>query len=159
MKKYTDEELKYKAEAYCSAAERCPSEVEKKLIQWGGTAELNEAIMLHLFNEHFLDTIRFCKAFVRDKYRFNQWGRMKISQALRMKQLPSSDIDKGMDEIDNEEYHTILSKLLEQKARSIKSATPYERNAKLIRFAIGRGFMMDEIMQHIKQTGDETIMA
>lgn len=155
MKEYTEKELTYKAEAYCSAAERCPSEVEKKLIQWGGASETIETIILHLFKERYLDTTRYCRFFVRDKYRFNQWGRMKISQALRMKQLSATDIEAGMDEIDDEEYHTILSALLKQKARTIKSGTTYERNAKLIRFAVGRGFLMDEILKHIKQVDDD----
>ena len=151
MKEYTEAELKYKAEAYCSGAEHCPSEVEKKLVQWGGTSETIESIMLHLFKERYLDTARYCRFFVRDKYRFNQWGRMKISQALRMKQLSSNDIDVAMNEIDDEEYHSILVSLLKQKARSIKAGTAYERNAKLIRYAVGRGFLMDEILQHVKQ--------
>lgn len=155
MKEYSEKELRYKAEAYCSAAERCPSEVEKKLLQWGGTSEIIETIMLHLFKERYLDTARYCCAFVRDKYRFNQWGRMKISQALRMKQLSSADIEAGMDEIDDEEYNSILANMLKQKARSIKSGTSYERNAKLIRFAIGRGFLMDEILRYVKQVDNE----
>ena len=158
MKEYSEEELKYKAEVYCSAAERCPSEVEKKLTQWGGTPETIETIMLHLFKERYLDTARYCRAFVRDKYRFNQWGRMKIAQALRMKQLSSSHIEAGMDEIDEEEYHANLATLLKQKARGVKSGTPYERNAKLIRFAVGRGFLMDEILKHIKQVDNDEFM-
>lgn len=158
MKTYSEEELKYKAEAYCSAAERCPSEVEKKLIQWGGTSEVIESVMLHLFKERYLDAARYCRAFVRDKYRFNQWGRMKISQALRMKQLSSNDIENAMDEIDDEEYNCMLDALLKQKARTLKSSTLYERNAKLIRFAVGRGFLMDEILQHIKQVDEDEIM-
>lgn len=151
MKTYTEDELKYKAEVYCSAAERCPSEVEKKLLQWGGEPDMVEQIMIHLFKERYLDTVRYCKAFVRDKYRFNQWGRMKISQALRMKQLSSSDIEAGMDEIDEDEYNSVLSALLKQKSRSIKAATTYERNAKLIRYAVGKGFLMDEVLRHVKQ--------
>ena len=158
MKEYTEEELKYKAEVYCSAAERCPSEVEKKMLQWGGTAEVVERIMAHLFKERYLDTLRFCRAFVRDKYRFNQWGRMKISQALRMKQLTPEEIESGMEEIDDEEYHSILSHLLKQKSRSIKGGTEYERNTKLIRFAAGRGFLMDEILKHLKQADYEEDM-
>ena len=34
MKEYTENELKYKAEAYCSATEHCPFEVMTKLSQW-----------------------------------------------------------------------------------------------------------------------------
>ena len=158
MKKYTEDELRYKAEVYCSAAERCPSEVEKKISQWGGTSEVMESIILHLFKERYLDTARYCRAFVRDKYRFNQWGRMKISQALRMKQLPSADIEVGLNEIEDEDYHEMLETLLKQKAKGIKSSTPYERNAKLIRFAVGRGFLMEEILCHIKELDNEESM-
>ena len=39
MKEYTENELRNKAEVYCLAAERCPSEVEAKLQQWGASAE------------------------------------------------------------------------------------------------------------------------
>ena len=158
MKEYTEKELTYKAEAYCSAVERCPSEVEKKLNQWGAPTDTTETILLHLFKERYLDTARYCRAFVRDKYRFNQWGRMKITQALRMKQLSQADIATGMDEINDEEYHSILATLLQQKAKTIKAATPYERNAKLIRFAAGRGFLMDEILTHLKNTDTDEPM-
>ena len=44
------------------------------------------------------------QAFVRDKYRFNQWGRVKISQALRMKKIPADVIAEGLEEIDEREY-------------------------------------------------------
>lgn len=158
MKELTDGELKYKAEAYCSSAERCPSEVEKKLVQWGGSPESVALIMAHLFKERYLDTLRFCRAYVRDKYRFNQWGRMKISQSLRMKQLSAEEIEEGLAEIDEEEYNEVLSRLLKQKAKSIKAGTVYERNAKLIRFAAGRGFLMDEILRHVKQVDDDEYM-
>ncbi len=158
MKEYSEDELKYKAEVYCSASEHCPSEVEKKLCQWGGEPAVTERIMQHLFKERYLDTARYCRAFIRDKYRFNQWGRMKISQVLRMKQVSTADIEAGMDEIDEKEYHEILAGLLKQKNRSVKAATACERNTKLIRYAVSKGFLMDEVLKHIKQVDDEEFM-
>ena len=88
---------------------------------------------------------------MRDKYRFNQWGRLKIVQALRMKQLDSAHIQEGLEEIDDQEYFQILGRLLKQKARGVKAASAYERNVKLMRFAAGRGFTMDEIQRVVKQ--------
>lgn len=147
----TENKLKYKAEAYCSGAERCPAEVNAKLQQWGADKDMAEHILNHLEKERYIDTVRFCRAFVRDKYRFSQWGRMKIAQALRMKQLPQEDISAGLAEIDEAEYAGILRKILLQKLKSIKSSNGYERKAKLIRFAAGRGFTMDEILAHVNQ--------
>ena len=151
MKEYTEKELRNKAEIYCSSAERCPSDVEAKLEGWGGSPETVASVMAHLYKEKYLDNVRFCKAFVRDKYRFNQWGRMKIQQALKMKGLASEEINEGLAEIDDDEYNEILRKLLSQKARSVKAATEYERNCKLIRFAAGRGFTMQEILRHVNE--------
>lgn len=153
MKNYTEHELRLKAEAYCSAAEHCPSEIRTKLALWGADETTTENILSHLLKERYLDNERFCRFFVRDKYRFNQWGRLKIIQALRMKQLPQDAISNGLDEIDEREYADILQHLLKQKAKTVKAATEYERNAKLMRFAAGRGFSADEIMQQFKQTG------
>ena len=103
MKEYTEKELQNKAEAYCSSVERCPSDVEAKLKGWGASPETLAAVMAHLFKEKYLDTVRFCSAYVRDKYRFNQWGRMKIAQSLRMKGLTSDEINAGMEDIDEDE--------------------------------------------------------
>ena len=147
-----------KAEIYCSAAERCPSEVMEKLRRWGADEEQLPAVIAHLEKERYLDAARFCRFFVRDKYRFNQWGRLKIAQALRMKQLDSGQIQEGLEEIDEEEYFQVLERLLKQKARSVKAASEYERNAKLIRFAAGRGFTMDEILKVVKQVDADESM-
>ena len=99
----------------------------------------------------------FCSAFVRDKYRFNQWGRVKICQALRMKKIPADVIAKGLEEVDEREYMEILSGLIEQKRRSVKACTEYERNGKLIRFAVGRGFEMEAVCRCVKQTGEDDV--
>ena len=83
-REYSKEELLNKAEAYCSAAERCISEVQKKITLWGGELYCNE-ILSRLISDKFIDETRFAKAFVRDKYRFNKWGSNKIVQALKLK--------------------------------------------------------------------------
>lgn len=150
MKEYTENELTLKAEGYCASAERCPSDVEEKLQKWGASHESTGRIMTHLFKERYVDAARFCRFFVRDKYRFNQWGRMKIVQALRMKRLSPEDIKTGLEEIDEKEYDAILKNLLRKKAASLNALSDYERNNRLARFAAGRGFTMDEIMKHIK---------
>ncbi len=144
-----------KAERFCSASEHCPSEVAAKLKQWGASDEEQDLIIAHLQKERYIDTERYCRFFARDKYRFTHWGRVKIAQALKMKGLPSEDIRRGLEEIDEREYDDILRDLINKKRKSVSGRNDYERNAKLIRFAIGRGFEMDEIRRHLKDSGDE----
>ena len=142
-KECSENEVRNKAEAYCSSVERCVSEVEAKLEQWGADNGIKERVIEHLIKEKYIDQQRYCAAFVRDKYRFNQWGRLK--------KIPANMISLGLEAIDESEYLSILSGLIEQKKRSVKANTDYERNGKLIRFAIGRGFEMEEILRCVKQ--------
>lgn len=152
-KECSAEEARIKAEAYCSVSEHCRSDVLRKLQLWGAPEEDWEDILLHLEKERYVDDGRYAVAFVRDKYRFNQWGRVKITQALRMKQVSSACIAEAMGEIDEEEYLSILTNLLKRKQRSVKAASDYERNGKLIRFAVGHGYEMGEILQCLKRIG------
>ncbi|MGL4851833.1 MAG: regulatory protein RecX [Phocaeicola sp.] len=150
-KEYTIREALVKAEAYCVAAERCIYDVESKLEQWGISKSDLPPLIEKLCNERYLDESRYCRAFVRDKYRFNQWGRVKISQALRMKRIPSAQITESLYEIDEEEYLNILKALLRQKNKSVKAKNSYEHSGKLMRFALGKGYEMNHIQQCLKE--------
>ena len=152
-KEMSAEEARLKAEAYCSLSEHCKSEVLGKLQQWGAPEETWEAILNHLEKERYVDESRYATFFVRDKYRFNQWGRIKIAQALRMKHIPSACIDEAMEEIDEQEYLNILTSLLKKKVRSIKASNDYERNGKLVRFAAGHGYEIGDILFCMKRMG------
>ena len=152
-KELSAEEARLKAEAYCSLSEHCNSEVLGKLQQWGAPEETWEAILNHLEKERYIDENRYAAFFVRDKYRFNQWGRIKISQALRMKHISSACIDEAMEEIDEQEYLNILTSLLKKKVRSIKASNDYERNGKLVRFAAGHGYEIGDILLCMKRMG------
>ena len=152
-KEMSAEEARLKAEAYCSLSEHCKSEVLGKLQQWGAPEKTWEAILNHLEQERYVDESRYATFFVRDKYRFNQWGRIKIAQALRMKHIPSACIDEAMEEIDEQEYINILTSLLKKKVRSIKASNDYERNGKLVRFAAGHGYEIGDILLCMKRMG------
>lgn len=154
-KECTEEEGRLKAEAYCSVAERCTDDVLRKLGQWGVPDESYDRIMDALRKERYVDDQRYAVAFVRDKYRFNQWGRIKISQALRMKHIALEHISAALDEIDEEEYESVLISLLQKKNRSVKANSEYERNGKLMRFAASHGYDMGEILRCMKQMGCE----
>ena len=43
----SENDLRYKAETYCSSMERCVVDVEAKLSQWGATPEMMEKIVRH----------------------------------------------------------------------------------------------------------------
>ena len=109
MKKpLTPSEALNKAAAYCTLCERCVSEVSAKLTAWGVPYAVQEEIITRLTNEKFIDETRYCRAFVNDKVRFNRWGRLKITAALREKRLPQEYIKEAMENIDEDAYQQSL---------------------------------------------------
>ena len=95
----------------------------------------------------YVDDERYARAFVKDKIRYNKWGRRKVQQALWMKRIDDDIQQTVLNEVDDEEYLRVLKPLLKQKSKSIKAENDYERNQKLVRFALGRGFTFDIIKQ------------
>lgn len=141
--------------ALCSTAEHCESEVREKLTRAGISTADADRIIDRLYDEDFLNTERYCRAFVRDKFRYARWGRVKIGQALRMKRLPDNEIRRAIDEeLSTPEYQALLEHLIQQKDRTLPDdLDDYARRAKLIRFALSRGFNMDEALSVVGDVG------
>lgn len=144
---FTVDELLFKASAYCAASEHCIAEVREKLRAWGASAADADHIVAYLADEKFVDELRYCEAFVRDKFRFNRWGRIKIGVMLRAKGLPDDCIAQALLQIPDDDYLQTLTDLLRSKSHTLKSRDEYDRRTKLIRFAQSRGFEMDMILQ------------
>ena len=145
MKEYSKQEAYSRATALCSKSEKCMSDVRKKLFDWHVEQEDHDDVINSLVDNKYINEERFATYYVRDKYRFNGWGKIKIRHHLSQKQIPSYLIDEAMLEIDSEVYGEKLQHALSIKNRSIKTEDNYERRHKLMRFAAGRGFSLDEI--------------
>ncbi len=148
----TTDEILYKLAAKCSVSEQCLSDIEAKLSRYDLTEEERIHILRHLMEEKYVDDRRYAEAYVKDKYRFNKWGRIKIAQGLRMKDIDTETIKSAMGAIDEEEYMDILRDLIKAKRRSTRGSSEYEINGKLIRFATGRGFEFAAIRECLNVT-------
>lgn len=156
MKKpLSPDEALNKAAAYCTLCERCTSEVRAKLDAWGMTDAQQENIIARLKSEKFIDEARYCRAFVNDKLKFNHWGRIKISAALREKQLPRELAAEAMENIDDELYTEILTATIAAKRKELKGVNDYTTKQKIMRFAASRGFEPAMIMRVIDIECDE----
>ena len=136
----TESEGKTLAEAYCSAAEHCRSEVRAMLERHGAEKPDIESIINHLVKEGFIDESRYARAFVHDKVRFAKWGRVKIAQALWQKRIPQDITDAALESIDDDEYLAALRDVVKAKFRTVKGATEYERKMKTMRSVCSRGY-------------------
>lgn len=127
-------------EALCSRSEQCTGEARKKLATWGINHNDAERIIASLVQRRFIDDHRFCRAFVRDKMMFANWGRRKITISLIQKRVDRDIIAEALDEIDESEYLSILKKIVLAKAKTIIDAETYDGRTRIFRFAVSRGF-------------------
>ena len=146
-------EIKDKAMRLCSRREYCCKEIFDKAVSWGcSPAEANELID-YLVERKFLDDSRYAEAFVRDKLRFNKWGRVKIAYMLRVKSIDNNTITDVFSRIDEAEYNEVLNDELQKKYRTLRGNI-FEIKGKLFRFAAGRGFEAEIINEAISQLFD-----
>ena len=157
-KEMTGQQAYQKLSELCARSEHCQQEMLEKMRQWGVSEEEQAQVMERLIKERYVDDDRFARAFIYDKIRYNKWGRRKVEQALWMKRIDEQISKSILDDIDDEEYLSILRPLLKQRRKSTKANSEYELTMKLIKFALSRGFTMDIIQQCIEVEDEDEFL-
>ncbi len=158
MRQKTEQEAYLTLSALCAQVEHCQWEMTEKMRRWELTEEAQARVMQRLVSERYVDDERYARAFVKDKVRYNKWGRRKVEQALWQKHIDESVRQQVLDEVDDDEYISILRPMLQQKRKSTKASSDYELNGKLIKFAMSRGFTMDIIKQCVNVEDDDEFL-
>lgn len=139
-KSYTVNEATKILEHFCAYQERCHKEVEQKLYDLKMIPEAKEKIILHLLQHNFLNEERFAKAFVRGKFSIKKWGRIKIINELRFKNISTYNIKSALKEINEKDYLETLQKISEKKLALIKESNTFKKKNKLATFLISKGY-------------------
>jgi len=142
-----------KAALLCSRYEKCTSDVLAKLQSWGFSPEEAGPVIEKLISEKYIDDERFARAYVKDKFRFNHWGKQKINHMLRAKNISKDILNIAFEGVEDQDYAANLKQLLKDKARSVKAKDDYDRRNKLMRFALGRGFETGLVIKVLKEIG------
>lgn len=138
------ERLLLKMMRLCSLKECCRSDISAKLSEC--PAEMAGEILEKLCGEGYIDEKRYARAFARDKSSLEGWGNLKIKLSLQRKGIDSETIAEALQEIDSQAAEGKLETLLRAKARSLdKETDPVKKQAKILRYALGRGYGYDEI--------------
>jgi len=143
-KTLTEEAAYQKLAARCAVAESCLSDMRKRLARWQLPDGAEERILKRLQKEKFVDEARYAKAYVKDKFRYNHWGKKRIALELRRRGIPDSFIEDALAEVDEGESEETLLRLLRNKAQTTKGNTKFDVFVKLMRYAVGRGYPADQ---------------
>lgn len=124
----------------CSRREYCVSEIREKASTWSLSGEETGRLIDTLVREKFIDEERYASAYVKDKFNINKWGKIKIGHMLRFKGIPSEIVTRTLEQIDKATYRKALEYLIASHRRSIQPRNQYDLKAKLMRYALSKGF-------------------
>ena len=145
----TQNEALEKMKKYCAYQERCQSEVRQKLYDFELHNNDIENILCSLIEQNFINEERFAKNFVRGKFRQKKWGKIKIKQHLKQKQISDYCIKTGLEEIDTEDYLTTLDLIISKKGKLISEENNFIKKQKIAKYAINKGFENDLVWDYL----------
>lgn len=154
QKSYTVKEATLKLMQYCAYRDRSHKEVEAKLKEMRMIPQACEQIIIKLMQEDFLNEERFARSFVRGKFRIKKWGRIKIKQELKIREISSPLIKLALTEINNEAYRTALTELATKKNSLIRESNPLKKRKKLADFLLQKGYespLVYEVIEEITE--------
>ncbi len=153
--KEQDKKYLEKAVRLCAAEERCADDIERKLSSWNLSPTAAKQILDFLYENNYLNEVRYATTFAEGKMRQLKWGRTKIAYQLRMKRVDDKAIEEGLLALDAEEYRSILKKLAEQKWKSVHESDDFVKRGKVTAYLQSHGFEMYEIQNVLENIEKE----
>lgn len=151
QKTYTLTEATKKIERYCAYQERCHKEVTTKLWEMRMIPEAIDQIITHLIQENYLNEERFSRAYARGKFNIKKWGRNRIVNELKFRDISKYNIKNALQEINDEDYFTTLDKLAKKRVLQIKETNPQKRRKKLADYLLYRGWESHLVYEKVKE--------
>jgi len=147
----TTKEIERKLQYYCSYQDRCHKEVVSKLKTFNINIQNSNQIISNLIRDGYLNESRFSKSFVRGKFNFKNWGKIRISNELKRRNISSYNINHGLKEIDEKDYEQKLEELFTKKLSSLSKLTSFEKKKKIISYLLYRGWESNLIYSKINE--------
>jgi regulatory protein len=137
---YTLKEATKKLEGYCAYQERCHKEVTTKLREMGMIPIAIDEIMGHLIEENFLNEERFACSFARGKFNIKKWGKNRILNELKYRNITKYNVKVALKEIDAEIYLETLEQLAEKRVGQLTETNVFKKRKKLADYLLYRGW-------------------
>lgn len=137
---YTLEEALKKMGQYCAYQDRCHKEVRDKLKEMNMIPEAIDHIMGYLIEHDFLNEQRFADSFARGKFRIKKWGRVRIINELRRRELSPFTIKKALEQISDQEYLEAFDEIAKKRHKALSGAGHQEKKRKLSSYLLYRGW-------------------
>ena len=150
-KTYSFTEARTKLEFYCAYQERCYKEVEQKLYEFQLTTSEREQITIYLIENNFINEERFAQSFVRGKHNYKFWGKNRITNELKFRNISSRLITIALKELPEATYISNFHALAEKNWESIKERKGPKKNKKFVDFLLRKGYETHLIYDKLRE--------
>ncbi len=145
-----------KIEYYCKYQERCHNEVLTKLISFKLNREEIDKVLEYVFANDLLNEERFAKVFTRGKHRIKNWGKTRIINELKQRNISQRIITIALKEIDEEDYLTFFEKLAERNWEAIIERSKPKKQKKFCDYLLRKGYECDLVYRKMKELEQKT---
>ncbi|WP_294962041.1 regulatory protein RecX [uncultured Flavobacterium sp.] len=148
---FTIKEALQKLEHFCAYQERCHDEVVAKLNTLKMTRDEIDSIVVQLIEGNFLNETRFACSFARGKHRIKHWGKIRITNELKARNISSTNITLALKEISAEEYFETFENLAERCWNSISENNLLKKRKKFCDYMLRRGYESGLVYEKVKE--------
>ena len=137
---FSVDEATRKLEGYCAYQDRCHKEVISKLREMNMIPQAIDLIVGHLIQENFLNEERFARSFARGKFKIKKWGKNRIVNELKHRDISKYNITTALKEIESKEYLNTFNALARKRLSEIREKDLQKRRKKLADYLLYRGW-------------------
>ena len=152
-KSYTVEEATKKLEYYCSYQDRCHEEVITKLKTLGMIPQAIDHIIVHLIAHNFLNEERFACSFARGKHNIKKWGKFRIENELKLRNISKYNITKALKEIAQETYIENFHLLAEKQWDTVLERNLPKKKKKIADYLLRKGWETHLVYDKLNELG------
>tara|TARA_B100001250_G_scaffold411592_1_gene440621 strand:+ start:498 stop:971 length:474 start_codon:yes stop_codon:yes gene_type:complete len=137
---------------YCATQDRCQWDVMEKMRQWGLLETSQNHILEMLIQEKYVDEERYARSFCRGKFKIKKWGRKKLRNELKKKNISEACITRGLEEIKDSEYRQELNKQYHKKKNAIKEKNHFLKTKKIVMYLMNKGYESNLIWENLRES-------
>jgi regulatory protein len=144
-------EIVQKLEYYCSYQERCHADVVQKLYALTVPQNQQDEVIVHLIHHNFLNEERFAKLFSISKFHQKNWGKKRITNELKQRNISDYLIRMGLKAIPEEEYEAMFNDLAEKTWNTIPERNALKKRKKFCDTLLRKGWESDWVYEALKR--------
>ena len=144
-------EIRKKLEYYCAYQDRCHQEVSQKMYSFSLSTYEKEEIMVYLIDNNFLNEERFAQSFTRGKHNYKNWGKNRIVNELKARNISSTIIKIALKEINDSLYLETFEELAEKHWNSISESNLMKKRKKFCDYFLRKGWENELIYEKVRE--------